>query len=182
MLGAVKVDALLLLHTQLESGELAANWAQLTQLLASCAFFDKLMPMAEYLKTFSRKAAVEYITGRFFTPEKLAAIMAHPLYAEVTKGRLFGEKWSIPAASSACAKAFALEILAEYMTRPMLEDVCTQLGLRPPGDLDICRIRPAEAKAAPSLLPKKRAGKAAALAADAKSSHRLTSFFKPTAK
>lgn len=138
--------------------------------------------MAEYLKTFSRKAAVEYIAGRFFTPEKLAAIMDHPLYTEVTKGKLFGEKWSIPAASNACAKAFALEILAEYMTRPMLNDVCEQLGLRPPGDLDICRIRPADAKATPSLLPKKRAGKAAALAADAKSSHRLTSFFKPTAK
>lgn len=135
----------------------------------------------DLLANVERSTILDEIHGHFFSSEKLKGMDESPLCTLLTREELFLKKWNLSHTSKreTCTKAFALDLLSEYMQPSSLEYLCKKLELDVPADVPIGTSKPVvpSEAAAQSALPKKRPTKFQP--EEGKPSKRITSFFKP---
>lgn len=170
-------------HEELQG--MSANWDHLKRLAKESL---KLYGSSrQFMSSWTSDTSVQHIVNELLSEEKINNAASTRLFDKIARERQFSQRWSLSGPTTQLlAKAFSLDALSEHIPPLVFKQVCTHLGLTPSVDVPLARSK-AETKTtengklpAPAVVPKKRAGKAQVkLDDEAKTSQRITSFFKP---
>lgn len=169
------------------------DWLELAPCLANISQKNFSVSITEgpvsLIQSQPTELIVNYLVVKYFDDFKLKVLESCSLYKTLSNSKPFMTKWDI--SSARCAqfiRAISAELLQENLPLPIFEKLCEKLELKPINwDMPIYKSKPSEASEASSSVKaqqmtnlKKRGVKGpSALEQDAKSSKKLTSFFKP---
>jgi hypothetical protein len=168
-----------------ENSSMLEDWSALRQLAGRLEIMSGLTSISEFYDQIDNSKLEILLEQRYLTPERIQSLGVQRLFKRVAAEKLFFQRWGLDqeAGSSLVARAFALDILSEYIPLPMLNALATRAGLSFQCGVALGKTRDEAVTNSSSkpLVPKKRGGgKAQAAAeAEAKTSKRITSFFKP---
>lgn len=179
-------------HRSLVELGLSLDHDQMRQFSETLTLLTKYLPtdvcLDDYKELFdqvSQEYAVKYLSDTFLATDKLEAMSASPLFYKLSRESLFQQKWSLESSSGPVKTCFALEILQEYIPSDLFNILCEKtIGRQSSAkaisksSFDPSLVTTANTK----TVPKKRGKAQTALDQLAKSSQKLTSFFKPKAK
>ena len=166
---------------------LGQNWDRLKELCPVA--LSQYEAVREFMDCWSTEDSVKYIVEKSLSEDRLSRVAGTKLFTLIAKERQFSQRWGLSGPTTQLlAKAFCLEILGEYIPISIIREVCARVGISPSLDMPLARCKAESADSSKNnlstntIVPRKRGpgGKAQAkLEEEAKSSKRITSFFKP---
>ncbi len=152
-----------------------SEWNTLNMTVDTGLTFD------EFFERYTEEYILEELTARYFSQHKLAQMVRSSLYKVTLADTKFKEKWSI-GDSEVLGKAFVLEILQEYLPPEIILKLCNRLSMSEPKKMPLYKPNGTDTENHPPNQAngsKKRSKSQTAFLEEAKTSKRISAFFKP---